>query len=157
RGRRAVHPERRPRGPQGARAGCFGVSEKHLDFLHSPSPARPAPCGGGRGRVSRGGLRDRPRTTRTRTAPMTPLRARLAVCSLALAAPVTASAGARRPAFFVSIDGLNPVLLETLTAKGVLDEPRGLGWLRREGVVVERAMPVVTTLTAASHVSTITC
>lgn len=58
--------------------------------------------------------------------------------------------------YFISIDGLQPDLLEKLIETGQLDAPHGLKWLSR-GARVERVRPVVTSLTASSHVSTITC
>ncbi len=85
--------------------------------------------------------------------------ARLLLTTALLLAP-TAFAGGKLQAtqrgYFISVDGLQPLVLEGLTAQGVLTEPNGLGWLREHSVVVDRANPVVT-LTAASHVSTVTC
>src|SRR5687767_7604025 len=40
---------------------------------------------------------------------------------------------------------------------GKLTAPRGLGWLLEQGLYSPKAFPIVTTLTAASHVGTITC
>ena len=58
--------------------------------------------------------------------------------------------------FFVSIDGMQPKILEALIAHGDLNADHGLGWLYRNGFVVDRATPIAS-LTAASHFSTITC
>lgn len=60
------------------------------------------------------------------------------------------------PAYFISIDGLQPDLLETLHRDKILDTKRGFSWLLDRSLVVERALPV-TSITAPSHVSTITC
>ncbi len=79
--------------------------------------------------------------------------------AVGLAAATVAEAGQlpeRQRGFFISIDGLQPDLLETLDQKGYLSAARGLGWLHRQGLVVDRATPAAT-LTAASHVSTVTC
>lgn len=59
--------------------------------------------------------------------------------------------------FFISIDGLNPSLLEPMHDQGQLAERHGLGWLMEQGIYAPKTWPVVTTLTAASHISTITC
>lgn len=61
------------------------------------------------------------------------------------------------PAYFISIDGLQPSLLTNLKEGGRLDAPHGFSWLMNRGLVVERALPLVTSITAPSHVSTITC
>lgn len=58
--------------------------------------------------------------------------------------------------YFISIDGLRPDYLETMAKSGKLNAPRGLGWLYHHSVV-RRGKPIVTTLTAASHVSNATC
>jgi hypothetical protein len=79
-------------------------------------------------------------------------------CAAALGSP--ALAGAPRAATqgtFVSLDGLNPSLLRPIAESGALDAPHGLGWLYGRALVVDQAWPAITTLTAASHVSTITC
>ena len=57
--------------------------------------------------------------------------------------------------FFISIDGLNPNDLETLVQTGHLTE--GFAELYHTAGRSHEATPVVTTLTAASHVGTITC
>jgi len=61
------------------------------------------------------------------------------------------------PAFFISIDGIVPSLVEKLVDAGALDAPQGLGWLYQHATVAKQASPIDNTLTAASHVSTITC
>ena len=58
--------------------------------------------------------------------------------------------------YFVSIDGLNRHLLASLHEAGLLNAPKGLGWLRTNSFVADEATPAAS-LTAASHVSTITC
>jgi|GEM_PF-1894919 len=74
------------------------------------------------------------------------------------AAPSASSAGPKKSrGYFISIDGMRPDYLETLVREGKLTAPRGLGWLYRNGFVAKKAWPVSTTLTAVSHVSTITC
>lgn len=59
--------------------------------------------------------------------------------------------------YFISIDGLNPSLLNTLEDAGKLDARRGLGWLMNQGIYAPKTWSVVTTLTAASHIGTVTC
>lgn len=58
--------------------------------------------------------------------------------------------------YFISIDGLQPALVDALAAQDVLVEPHGLGWLKYNSMVVDRVRPVAS-LTAASHISTVTC
>jgi hypothetical protein len=83
-------------------------------------------------------------------------RSALAVLALVAAPAFAAPQPPADHGYFISIDGLNPSLLEALDTAGVLSQPHGLGALHREGLVVDRARPAVS-LTAASHVSTITC
>ncbi len=61
------------------------------------------------------------------------------------------------PAYFISIDGLQPALLQTLNAEGKLTAPRGFSWLLGQSLVADRALPVITTITAPSHISSVTC
>ena len=65
--------------------------------------------------------------------------------------------GSKKISYFVSIDGLQPDLLLTLKNEGRLKAPLGLGWLLEDSMVSREASPVVTSLTASSHASTITC
>jgi len=58
---------------------------------------------------------------------------------------------------FISIDGLRPDYLKTLSDEGKLTAHRGLGWLYRNSLRSHKASPVEITLTAPSHVGTITC
>ena len=58
--------------------------------------------------------------------------------------------------FFVSIDGIQANDLRTyLAAKS--GQEKGFKWVLNEAMEAERAFPIVTTLTAASHVSNLTC
>ncbi len=59
--------------------------------------------------------------------------------------------------YFVSIDGLNPSLLKVLHDEKQLPAHHGFQWLLDTSRVYDHTWPVITTLTAASHVSTITC
>jgi hypothetical protein len=84
----------------------------------------------------------------------------LALSAAALAAPKPApraTPSITHPIhYFISIDGLQPDLLRALDGAGALTASKGLGDLYRHALVVDAATPVVS-LTAASHVSTITC
>lgn len=63
----------------------------------------------------------------------------------------------KKTAFFVSIDGLQPDLTEALKKAGVLSHPKGLGWMLDDSMVSSEAAAVITPITAASHISTVTC
>jgi hypothetical protein len=58
---------------------------------------------------------------------------------------------------FVSIDGLNPNYVNILTSSGQLKSPYGFAWITKNSLMSVNAKPVITTLTAPSHVSTLTC
>lgn len=58
---------------------------------------------------------------------------------------------------FISIDGIQPKYIEEMARQNKLSEPKGLGWIFNNSVRALRAEPTVTTLTAASHTSNITC
>jgi hypothetical protein len=60
-------------------------------------------------------------------------------------------------AFFITIDGLQPELAQKIEAAGRLNAPKGLGWLLRDSAVSREAKAIVTPITAASHMSIITC
>ncbi len=72
--------------------------------------------------------------------------------SIMITLPVSA-----RPAVFFSIDGLDAAFLRTAKAEGQLQAPRGLGWLLDSSTKSFNAQPVLTPITAPSHISTITC
>jgi predicted AlkP superfamily pyrophosphatase or phosphodiesterase len=59
--------------------------------------------------------------------------------------------------YFISIDGLMPDKLTTVVNGGHVTAERGLAWIVNNGMMAEKARSVETTLTAASHISTITC
>jgi predicted AlkP superfamily pyrophosphatase or phosphodiesterase len=61
----------------------------------------------------------------------------------------------QRRGVFISLDGLNPNYVHSLSQAGKLQG--GLSTLDSRAVYSRQAAPVVTTITAASHVSTITC
>lgn len=63
----------------------------------------------------------------------------------------------KKTGYFVSVDGTNPAMLDVLLEKNILTSPFGLKWLHTRGAIVERALPGMITITAPSHVSTITC
>ena len=65
--------------------------------------------------------------------------------------------GKKSTAYFVSIDGLQPQLLYTLIQEGHLQGERGFRWLLTDSMRSSKARPVMTSLTAASHASIITC
>ena len=78
-------------------------------------------------------------------------------CCMGLSAMVRgASVQSTSPAYFISIDALQPVLLKAAADGGVLKGRHGFSWLLAGALVYDRALPLVT-LTAASHISTITC
>lgn len=81
----------------------------------------------------------------------------LSLCALTSTTSDAASIVPAPRGYFVSIDGLNPTLLDALQGAGKLDARRGLGWLRANSLYSPKTSPVVTTLTAASHIGTITC
>lgn len=81
---------------------------------------------------------------------------RLAALAAFAAAPAFAEPSTGR-GYFISIDGLQPELLRSLDRAGKLDKAKGLGALHREALVVDAALPLVTTITAPSHISTATC
>lgn len=60
------------------------------------------------------------------------------------------------PAYLISIDGLQPDLLQTLHQDQKLKAGKGFSWLMERSLVVDRALPIVS-ITAPSHISTITC
>jgi hypothetical protein len=74
-----------------------------------------------------------------------------------LAATTASAEAGRRKGYFVSIDGTNPAMLDTLLAKNILRSKFGYKWLHQQGAAVDRAMPGLISITAPSHVSTITC
>ena len=59
--------------------------------------------------------------------------------------------------YFVSIDSLRGDHVKILSDAGVLSADHGIGWLYKSGARADKAWPVEITLTAPSHVSTITC
>lgn len=79
--------------------------------------------------------------------------------SLAAAPAVTTSQAVTAPGigFFVSIDGLQPEQLKAMLQQGQLRSERGLAWLLHDAQVSWQASPIVTAITAASHISTVTC
>lgn len=80
------------------------------------------------------------------------------LAAMTFAATASASPKERgQRGYFISIDGLNPALLATMEDAGKLDSRRGLGWLMHQGLYSPKTWPVVTTLTAASHIGTVTC
>lgn len=73
---------------------------------------------------------------------------------------VTSSAFAsnvKQRGYLVSVDGTNPSMLDTLLEKNVLRSPYGFRWLHQKGASVQRVMPGGISITAPSHVSTVTC
>lgn len=80
----------------------------------------------------------------------------LAASCLLSTSPSWGAEAAKR-GFFVSIDSLRGDHVKILTEAGVLTGDHGIGWLYRTGSRADRALPVEITLTAPSHVSTITC
>jgi predicted AlkP superfamily pyrophosphatase or phosphodiesterase len=63
----------------------------------------------------------------------------------------------KKKGYFVSVDGSNPDLIDILLEKDVLNAPFGFKWLHTKSAVFEKAMPGEISITAPSHVSTITC
>jgi len=70
---------------------------------------------------------------------------------------VFADSEAKKRGYFVSVDGLNSDLIDTLLEKNMLNAPYGFKWIHKKSAVFERVMPIEISVTAPSHVSTITC
>ena len=70
---------------------------------------------------------------------------------------VVAEVVAKKKGYFVSVDGSNPELIDTLLEKNILKAPYGFKWLHTKSAVFEKTMPGEISITAPSHVSTITC
>ena len=60
-------------------------------------------------------------------------------------------------AVMISIDGLQHRYIKAAIDAGVASAPRGFAWMANGAAFSAEAYPVVTTLTAPSHVSTLTC
>lgn len=79
-----------------------------------------------------------------------------------LACSVLASAADNNPAhsdrgYFISIDGVQPDYIRAYVAATENQAERGFKWITTGSLEADRAFPIVTTLTAASHVSNLTC
>jgi predicted AlkP superfamily pyrophosphatase or phosphodiesterase len=81
----------------------------------------------------------------------------LGAAAAAVAKPAVDQGIAGRQGYFISIDGLNPAHLQTMLEHGKLTAPHGFKWLERHTTHIKKLEPVYTTLTAASHISTVTC